>query len=178
MVIDEAKALQAEGAVSARPAAAASEAFERVSRAVRRTVLLVQRLGEPVAVRGARSAEEQRATDRRRMLRGVEDAIHERAEGYEVERLRAEMLERLDGPDIEDELLDRSVEEVVRIVCRDLGITAMRGQGGHKPRTPVEVAAMCERARARPAANDARAVSALRGVRTAAARDLPRVRGP
>ncbi len=126
----------------------AAVAFERVSRSVRRSIGLAQKLGEPVV-----DAASARALARRRIAREVEDAIQRQASGDAAERLAAELGERLDSPDLEDEIAVRPVADIIADICRDLGIAALPGTAPWKRRTPAEVAALCAHAAAgaRPA---------------------------
>ena len=120
------------------PDAEAVVAFERVSRIVRRSILLAQRLDEPVRAR--------RQSARRQIIRGVEDAIQREASGEVAESLHAEFLERLDGPDLDADIGDRPAGEIIAELCRDLGLGAMPGTHPWKRRRPAEVAALCARA--------------------------------
>ena len=96
-----------------------ARALDRVSRSVRRCVALKRRLaaGWPRA-----GADDRAAMVRRQVARGVTDAIRCRAEGEAAERLFDELAERLDEPELEAELSALPVAEVVRRVCRDLGL--------------------------------------------------------
>ena len=147
MVVAEARTqVAAQDAGAARAdVAGAVEAFERVSRAVRRTVRMAQFVAEG-PVQAGRSVAAQRVTNRRRVLRGVEDMIEEEVGGEAAERLHAELLERLEAPDLDDELLDRPVDEVIRMVRCDLGLPAMMGSTRWKRRTPADVVQMQQRA--------------------------------
>ena len=154
-VCSQAKAAPAPGV----PQADVAVMFERVSRAVRRTIALAQRLGEPVAAPVADAA---RRVARRRIIRQVEDLIQLKADGPEREDcLRAELYERMDGPELEEELDLRPAAEIIADICRDLGLAAMSGTGPW--RTPADVVALCARA-ARPAA----AVAVVDGAEAAA----------
>jgi hypothetical protein len=113
--------------------------FERIARTVRRCILLAQRLDEP-------AAGSQRVAARRRIIRAVEDAIERDARGDAAESLHAEFLERLDAPDIEDDIVDRPVAEIIADICRDLGLAALPGVQPWKRRSPADVAALCARA--------------------------------
>ena len=147
LVVGEARAQVAAAAGDAGAARAdvngAAEAFERVSRAVRRTVRMAQFVAEPA---GGRSAAAQRVTNRRRVLRSVEDMIQQEVDGEAAERLHAELLERLEGPDLDDELLDRPLDEVIRMVRCDLGLPALMGSTDWMRRTPADVARLQQRA--------------------------------
>jgi hypothetical protein len=97
-----------------------TSAFARVSRAVRLTVLLAERLDRGWARRGA--ADDRVAMARRQIARGVEDAIERTADGERAERLTEALADRLESLDVETELADRPAEEIIREICRDLGL--------------------------------------------------------
>ncbi len=119
-----------------------SVAFDRLARAVRRTVALARRLEEPV-----RDGVKRRLTARRQVLRAVEDVIQREAvDQDEEDGLNGELYERLDAPELDDELDCRPVAEIVADICRDLGIAELSGTGRWKRRFPAEVAALCARA--------------------------------
>ena len=146
LVHGQAKA-QAEAATKqAGPAGAdGSVAFDRLARAVRRTVALARRLDEPV--RAGREGAPRHLAARRQILRAVEDVIQrEAADQAEEDGLNGELYERLDAPELDDELDCRPVAEIVADICRDLGIAELSGTGRWKRRFPAEVAALCARA--------------------------------
>ena len=119
-----------------------SVAFDRLARAVRRTVALARRLEEPV-----RDGAPRRLAARRQILRAVEDVIQREAvDQDEEDGLNGELYERLDAPELDDELDCRPVAEIVADICRDLGIAELSGTGRWKRRFPAEVAALCARA--------------------------------
>jgi hypothetical protein len=118
--------------------------YERVSRAVCRTVALQHRLDR------APKRTEQRVLARRQVIRAVEDAIdHRAATPTQAERLGAEFRERLDSPELEHEIADRPVGDVIADICHDLGLGTVQGLYFHKRRTPTDVAELCATA-ARP----------------------------
>ncbi len=152
LILTEGKALVAADPPGSRRAIEVARlgiAFERVACGLRRTAMLDDRLGKPAPASGAHPARS-RAAARRRIIRSVEDVIQREAEGHRAAALAGELAERLDSPDLEDEIADRPVAEIVADICRDLGLTAAPGTRPWKRRTPAEVAALCERA-ARPA---------------------------
>jgi hypothetical protein len=114
--------------------------FDRVARAVRRTILLFQHLHDPAPAAQLRTAA------RTRILRDVEDAIHREAEGREAERLRAELHERLDAPDLDDDIGRRPVADITTDIRRDLGIAGLPGCNPYQRRTPADIAALNARA--------------------------------
>ena len=94
-------------------------AFDRVSRSVRRTAGLARRLDdEAVGVEDGR-----RVAARRRIIRVLEDAIERQAPNAAAEaRLHEELVERLDGPDLDDDVGVRPVDDIIEELCRDLGL--------------------------------------------------------
>ncbi len=139
----KAQAEATEAAVEEVPGTAdGSVAFDRLARAVRRTVALARRLEEPV-----RDGAPRRLAARRQILRAVEDVIQREASDQgEEDGLNGELYERLDAPDLDDEIDCRPVAEIVADICRDLGIADLSGSGRWKRRFPAEVAALCARA--------------------------------
>jgi hypothetical protein len=97
-------------------------AFARVSRAIRLTILLAERLERGLARGGV--SDDRRTMGRRQMAREAEDAI-EPEPGERAERL-TEALDRLESLDVEDELADRPPEEVIAEICRLLGLDPAR----------------------------------------------------
>lgn len=142
----KAKATEPSLEVEAGPAVAdGSVAFDRLARAVRRTVALARRLEEPV--RGVGDGAPRRLAARRQILRAVEDVIQREAvDQDEEDGLNGELYERLDAPELDDEIDCRPVAEIVADICRDLGIADLSGSGRWKRRFPAEVAALCARA--------------------------------
>jgi len=114
-----AAAFEARHTVVARAEVIAA-AFARVSRAVRLTILLVERLERGWAKRGP--SDDRRAIARRQIARGVEDAIGREAEGERAERLSEALSDRLESLDVENELADWPAEKIIRKICRDLGL--------------------------------------------------------
>ena len=110
----------------------AALAYTRVARAVRQTVALAARLTAEARERGrqdvldeaVRSAAERRRTKQKteRIRKLVEDAIASEADTGDAEGLRLDLDERLDDPEIEDELGRRPIGVVVLRICRDLGV--------------------------------------------------------
>jgi hypothetical protein len=111
-----AAAAEARHSVVARAEAIAA-AFARVSRAIRLTVAMAERLDRGWA-RG-RQADDRDAMTRRQTAREAADAAGREAEGERAERLT-------DAPDWEDEFGDRSPEEVMAIICRALRLDPVR----------------------------------------------------
>ena len=97
-------------------------ALDRLTRSLRYTIALKQRLaaGWP----RPRAADDRPAMLRRQVARGVTSRIRDAAGGEAAERLFSELYARLDDPALADDLLTLPVEEVVRRICRDLGLVA------------------------------------------------------
>jgi len=118
---DEAAVAAAEARQSALARAETiAAAFARVSRAIRMTVWLAERLDRGWARRGL--SDDRHAMARRQIARGVIDAIGREAAGERAERLTETLSDRLESLDVEYELANRPVDEVIRQICRDLGL--------------------------------------------------------
>ncbi len=127
--------------------------FERVSRGIRRTILLATKLAEPPP---PPPAPFDRVGARKRIIRAVEDRIHHQIRSEpERDRLAAELAERLDSPDLENDLPKRPTNEIIAEITRDLGLDAMAAHW--KRRTPDVVADLCAFAAKPPRPPDAAA---------------------
>ncbi len=146
------------------PAAAPelSIAFERIARTIRRTIALARKLSDPAqpspAERAAADAHQRRPTARKQIIRDLEDTIHREAHGRtaETEALHAELYERLDTMDLDDDLDTLPIAEIIAALRRDLGLDPHRTTRGISPwkrRRPQDVRALCTRA-AKPSAVD------------------------
>ena len=95
-------------------------ALDRLSRSMRRTIALRKRLqaGWP----RSRAADDRPAMLRGQVARGVTSMIRHATEGEAAECLFDDLAERLDDPALDDDLQSLPVEEVVRRICRDLGL--------------------------------------------------------
>jgi len=161
-------------------------AFDRIARAVRRCIALAQRLDTPPPP--AKDPAAHRAAARKRILREVEDAIgrtsQDDRDAGDAESLTAELHDRLDGPDLDDDLASRPVADIITELCRDLGLAAMPGTTPWKRRTPADIAALRARAAAptgapQPsAAPPSAALSARPGTPQRAPTLLPHPPGP
>jgi hypothetical protein len=144
LVHQQAKAEVEAVAPRSEPAADFTAAFERMSRTVRRTIMLAHKLAQPVAASAQPGRNREAA--RKQIIRQVEDAIQRDAPRDRVDSLHAEFLERLDSPDLEDDIDQRPIDEIIADIRRDLGIAAMPGTHPWKRRTPEDVALLCARA--------------------------------
>ena len=102
-------------------------AFERVARAVRRTILLAQRLETAAPQRAApapsRDPAQHRIQARTHLIRKVEAAIGAQAQdAVHAETLNAEFRDRLDAPDLEDDIYARPVQDIIDDILQDLGV--------------------------------------------------------
>ena len=102
--------------------------------------MLAQRLDEPARAVVPHPARQRQAT-RARIIREVEDMIVRHADEDEG-ALQAEFRERLDSPELEDDLGDRPVAEIITEICRDLGLMIHPGANPWKRRSPADVAAL------------------------------------
>ena len=177
-----------EPAIEPAPAPAAAPqpdptiAFDRIARTLRRTIALARKITDPTpprpkdlaAERRAEHASERRLAARKQIIRAVEDTIQRRTDGAEAEALHAEFYERLDDPDLDDDLDQRPVAEIIKDICRDFGIEHFPGTHPWKRRTPQDVRDLCARA-ARPSLAQPRmAQPRMAQPGTAPPRPLPR----
>ena len=147
----------------AAPAGEAAAVFERVSRAVRRTVRMLRWLSEPVAARRAGEAPGlDRVGARKRILRAVEDRIDAVAYPEDAAELHGELLERLDTAELEEELAGRPVAELIGEICRDLGLERSAELYPTVRRGLDDLAALQARAAAAPGTTRAVAAPDLR----------------
>jgi hypothetical protein len=122
------------GSNTPEPPAVFSLAFERISRGVRRTIHLAERIGQPPKP----------ATDkthrRQRRIRAVENTIvraadNPAAERLNAERLNAEVRERLDTEDFDDDDT-RPIDDLIAEIRSDLGLPELPLEA--KPRPPQD----------------------------------------
>jgi hypothetical protein len=115
--------------------------FDRIARCIRRTILLAQHLDTPI--RPAAQPGPPRTLLRRKIIRDVEDEIARVAEGAEqADSLRAELCERLDDTELDEDLAHRPIAEVTEDLRRDLGLADAGGSRFWKRRTPEDIAAL------------------------------------
>jgi hypothetical protein len=142
MVVQEARSATAGAAPlpGSAPAHTASAAYDRVTTAVRRSIMLYEKITTP------KKPVTSRVAARKRIIREVEDAIQRKAFGDHADSLHAELLERLDRPDLDDEIANRPLAEIVTDMCRDLGIAGLPGEHPWKRRMPHDIAILNARA--------------------------------
>ena len=125
-------------------------AFDRIARTLRRTIALARKITDPTPSRPAQlraeHASERRLAARKQIIREVEDTIQRRSNGAEAEDLHEELRERLDDPDLDDDLDQRPVADIIKDICRDFGIEHFPGTHPWKRRTPQDVRDLCARA--------------------------------
>jgi len=161
---------QAAAAQSA-PAPAASlqdlaAAFDSISRTVRCCIMLAQSLDtpKPPARTPAPNHTAARTAARKRILRAVEDTLgrQDYDDSYRVcdptEALHAELLDRMDAPDLDRDIANRPIDDIIKDILRDLGLAALPGTRPWKRRTPADIAELNARAAApsRPAGSTPR----------------------
>ena len=131
--------LQAKARFEAAPATAeitkGAIAYDNVSRSVRRGILMAQRVDKPV-----RSRASHHQSARRQIIRAVEDCIQRHADDEEADEFQLELLDRLDSPDLEDDIDSRPVADIIKEICRDLGLDIIEGAHPWKRRTPADLA--------------------------------------
>ena len=129
----------------AKLVAVIAAAFDRAARTVRRTANLARHIDDPIKPSGEPGPDHTAA--RRDIIRAVEDTIQEKASGERAEALRAELFERMDCLDIDEEI-DRQTRllDVINMIRKDLGLPKLAGIHDYKRRTPEDVAELCARA--------------------------------
>ena len=131
-------------------------AFDQTARAVRRSILLARTLAQPVRPAPLHPAQDPagyRAAARRRIIREVEDTIQRTSRGASdgregAETLNAELHDRLNVPDLDDDISFRPTADIIAEICRDLGLAAFPGARPWKCRTPEDIRQLCARAAA------------------------------
>jgi len=103
--------------------------YDRLTRSVRLTLALLVKFHndrlerEQKAAAGIQAVEEQRKPRLRKQLERVaREAIRRQTDPRDREHLRLTLYERLEEDDIERDLLDRPFGELIRRICRDIGI--------------------------------------------------------
>ncbi len=125
-----------------------TNAFAQIARAVRRCILLARLLDRPA--QPAPDPAHHRTAARKRILREVEDEItRTHNPGSDIaEDLQAELLDRLDAPDLQADLATRPVADIIAEIRRDLGVASLPGSRHWRRRTPADLADLHARAAA------------------------------
>ena len=146
MGVEIAETIHAQITPQAEPASnqQASIAFDRIARAVRRTIALAQSLNNPKIPPQSRTAA------RRKIIRRVEDRIHRLAKGPRAESLREELFDRIDTNEFDNEIATRDIEELIQEICNDLGLEGIPGASAWRRRTPEDIKILNEKAEAPP----------------------------
>ena len=127
-------------------------AFDRIARTIRRTVLLAKKLPSLAGAQHTAPTTDpglRRIASRKRILRQVEDVIQRDAKPDHLDALQTELRERLDSPDLEDDIDHRPIQDIVADICRDLRVPLPYATN-YKRRTPADVAALRAQAAALP----------------------------
>ena len=126
----------------------ATVAFDRIARAIRRTVALARHIAAHQAPGPAHVSAPgtNRTTTRAQLIRGVEDAIHRQRRELDTEPLYAELGERLDDPELDLDLQGRPVDDIIEEICRDLGVAQQGRSYVWRRRTPQDIATLRHRA--------------------------------
>ncbi len=124
-------------------------AFDRIARAVLRTIALARTLTDPAQPNPAAQAGQRRLAARKQVIRAVEDTIHRAAhEGDRAESLIAELRDRLDDPDLDWDLANRPIPDIIADIRRDLGLASAPGDNAWRRRTPADLRDLNARAAA------------------------------
>ncbi len=157
----QATAAQPASAPAKTPAPAASlqdlaAAFDSTARTVRRCIMLAQSLDTPKQPARTPAPNQTAAPDRtaarKRILRAVEDTLgrQDYDDSYRVcdptEALHAELLDRVDAPDLDRDIESRPIDDIIKDILRDLGLAALPGTRPWKRRTPADIAELNARA--------------------------------
>jgi len=147
--INTAKALERRAIASANEGTNAvidaAIAFERIARAIRRTIALARHIATNPPKTRTQTVERTQA--REKIIRGVEDAIEaRRAPTTETATLYNELNERLDDAAFERDLRTRPLDDIIEELARDLGVASQSRAWVWKRRTPVDIATFRARA--------------------------------
>jgi hypothetical protein len=142
---------------AAKSASDLAVAYDLIFRSMRRAILLDRKLSTPQKAPAAPN----RTAARKRIIREVEDAIQGEARGDHAESLHAELIERLDSPDLEDEIATRTIPQIVQDICRDFGIAGLDRTHPYKRRIPHDIAVLNARAEQMPGAEPSEKLAAL-----------------
>ena len=117
-------------------------AFDRIARTIRRTILLAQKLEEQPKLANRTAA-------RKRILREVEDVFQRNAKPADRPSLQTELLDRLDSPDLEDDIDIRPLDDIIDDIVHDLRVASPYATNW-KRRTPADVETLRTRAATLP----------------------------
>ena len=122
----------------------ATIAFDRIARTVRHTIGLARHIASAAATAATAHAAAARpgitrTTARAKLIRGVEDAIYRKRQDRDTEALTSELHERLEDPVLELDLQDRSIEDLIEEISRDLGVAQQDRSYVYKRRTPKDI---------------------------------------
>ena len=104
--------------------ASVAAAYAQVSRAIRLTILLAERLDRGWARRS--NADDHHTMAKRQIARSIEDAIARKPEREHPDTLTATRAERPEALDTENEFPNRTAAEIIAIICRDLRLDPAR----------------------------------------------------
>jgi hypothetical protein len=144
--LQQVKAQAAEPAPATEPAPDYTLRFCRVSRSVRQSMMYAQKLTAPRSQTD--EAGLRRVTARKQVIRQVEDAIHRDALAAEAGSLHAELPERIEGPEFDEDLDQLPTQAIVDALRADFGIRGAASAGQWKRRTPADIAILYDRAAA------------------------------
>lgn len=126
-----------------------SAAFDRTGRGVRRTIAFCRHLEQPAPDLSARNPAK-RAADRRQIIRTVEDAIERSRAPTDAAALRAELYERIETTELDEDLDNLPTEIIAANILRDFGLANIPYELPYPRRTPSHIAAIAARAAGRP----------------------------
>jgi len=120
-------------------------AFDRITRTIRRTAVLFRKLSEPV--KAPRFGAHHNIAARRRNIRVVDDNFQrDRAEDDLAKCTDAELQDRLDALDLEDDPADRPIADIITDICHGLGIAQLPDAHPQKQRIVADLAILARRA--------------------------------
>ena len=155
LVRDGAK-LSADLVAEEGPAGPKAEPYERITRGMRRTVLLSRHIAEnPIRTTGdsAETAKAKVAIARRQIARAIDDDIVSAADDPDhLDSLRDELRERMEDPALDLEILHGSVADIIAAIRRDFGLTNSRysAPNTRTRRTPDQVRDLHDLAAGKP----------------------------
>ena len=144
--------------------------FDRIALCTRRCIMLARKCAEPLPMPRA----QHRIAARQQIIRVIEDNIQRHAEDDEADELHEELLDRMDSPDLDDDITTRPIADIIADICRDLGLAHVPGNHPWKRRTPADLTLLRARAAAPPGNPGLGATEA----RATLLRSTSRFRGP